>query len=307
MTEIEQVKVCVRCGNEFRERANYGRLLCRIHPDWSPTDSLRRLRCCGYRPGDGCLGYSQEVTIRDGLGCLRCDHHADVPVTEQPVAVLPALLVETGFVRPPMHDQIVTLIDGTLLQNFSDRDARLVVTMPPPLASTELNIVTCAFQVLAAFVQSSYYDQTRYACIAEARQRFEANIKPYLAASGWNTEIDLHPEFDAFATNDEQELTPLDDTTADVAYSATSRNALHLPATRLAVVRAMRTRNDLRTLAATAVPFYVIKRIAHAPDADVVRRMKFYTEREAVRIDPALRDSAHATLAERTGDMDKRF
>lgn len=307
MTEIEQVKVCVQCGNEFRERANYGRLLCRMHPDWRSSDALRRLRCCGYRPGDGCLGYSQEVTIRDGLGCLRCDHHADTPVTDNPIAILPTLLVQTEFVRAPMHEQIVALIDGDRIARITAKDTKLVLSMPAPLASAEINVVTCAFQVLAAFVQSSYYDQTRYPCIAAARQRFESNIAPYMAAPGWNTEIDQHPEFDAFATNEEQELTPLDDTTADIAYSATSRSAMHLPATRLAIVRAMRARNDLRTLAAVTVPFYIIKRIAHHPDPDVVRRMKFYTEHEALRIDPALRDDMHATLAERTADMNKRF
>ena len=307
MTEIEQVKVCAHCGSEFRERANYGRLMCRLHPDWTPTDAMRRLRCCGYRPGDGCLGYSQEVTIRDGLGCLRCDHHADTSVTESPIAVLPTLLVQTDFVRAPMPEQIVALIDSESLVRFTDRNAKLVVPMPTPLASAEINVVTCAFQVLAAFVQSSYYDQARYACIESARTRFESNIKPYLASPGWNTEIDQHPEIDAFATNEEQELTPLDDTTSDIAYSATSRASLHLPATRLAVVRAMRARNDVRTLIATAVPFYIIRRIAHQPDRDVLRRMQFYTNHEAVRLDSALRDDIYATPNERAMDMDKRF
>ena len=307
MTEIEQVKVCVHCGNEFRERVNYGRLLCRMHPDWTPTDALHRLRCCGYRPGDGCLGYSQEVTIRDGLGCLRCDHHADSPVTESPVAVLPALLVEAQFVCAPMDEQIVARIDGTNIARFTGPNAKLIVAMPTPLASAEVNVVTCAFQVLAAFVQSTYYDQARYPCVDAARKRFESNIKAYLTVSGWNTVIDQHPEFDAFATNEEQELTPLDDVTSDMAYAATSRDTLHLPATRLAVVRAMRDRNDVRTLAATAVPFYIIKRIAHQPDRDVLRRMKFYTDHEAVRLDSALRDDQYATPAERAADMDKRF
>lgn len=301
MTEIEQVKVCFQCRSEFRERANYGHLRCRMHPSWESTDSLRRLRCCGYRPSDGTAALSREITLEDAAGCLPCDHRADSPITDAPLAILPTLLVDTGFVRAPIDTQIVLRVDGAVLARMlgTGKSAKLRVMLPTPLDSPELDLVTCAFQVLAAFVQSTYYDQTRYPSIRDARQRFENNITAYMASPGWNTEIDQHPEFDAFATNDEQELTPLDDATADVAYAATSRNAMHIPATRLAVVRAMKMRNDVRTLVATAVPFYVIKRVGNTLDSGTLRRIALHTKLEGPRVDPALRDFMYANATER--------
>lgn len=308
MSEIERVKNCAQCRCEFRERANFGRLMCRIHPDFTPTDSFHRLKCCGYRPGDAAAAYSKTVTLADQSGCLPCDHSADTPISTSPVVIMACLLVESRLILNPMAAQIVECIDGERLRQHIKRggpDVRLTVALPPPLAWTELGLVACAFQVLGEFVQSPYYDWSQFNGVKEARTRFEAASAHLVVSTGWDTEFDMRPDHDAFAGNaaasdDDDDENAKGPGRSDTAYTPADRLALNSPETRFAVVQKVRQTNDLKCLCDMAVPFYVIRRVAERKDRETLAHFERYNQSDALTWETAMRNTRFSSANEYT-------
>jgi hypothetical protein len=302
MAEIERVKVCIQCKNEYRERANIGRLMCRMHPDYTPTDSFRRAACCGYRPGDDGATYSKTVTLADRAGCLMCDHSSDVPITDAPVVILACLLVEAGMVRPPMPNQIIEQINGKILREriqSGNINVTLAVPMPSLLKWVDIGLVACAFNVLSEFVQSPYYEWSQYDSVKEARTRFESASKNMLVSTAWDTELDLRPDHDAFATNaDDGEDDKSKNQLASSNYVPADRQTLGSSDTRLAIVKKVQADNMLDILCAMAVPFYVIRRVAENKDSTTLDHFATYNKTEATTWDTTMRDTRFSNIDE---------